>query len=309
MSKSNTDAEKSDGSKEDVKQYCGIVMPISTIDGCNEAHWSDVKDIISDAIEEAGFTPNIVSDADESGVIHRRIIRNLYDYEIVVCDVSGKNPNVMFELGMRLAFDKPTIIIKDSETGYSFDTSSVEYLEYPRDLRFSSIVEFKERLSFKIKATYESSKNDPNYTTFLKHFGDFKTVKIETTEVGSTEYILEELRSMRSFLSRSRVEPYRNNLPHKYSQNKSRSICMGGYGKEAIKHLSDIAAAHPSISKFSVRQITPSHSHLHFEVMNDDQDSHEDVRRALTSELRKLDREVTKPKPITKKPKKGEQGE
>jgi hypothetical protein len=34
-----------------------------------------------------------------------------------------KNPNVMFELGMRLAFDKPAIIIKDNRTNYSFDTA------------------------------------------------------------------------------------------------------------------------------------------------------------------------------------------
>jgi hypothetical protein len=33
-----------------------------------------------------------------------------------LCDVSGKNANVMFELGLRLAFDNPTIIIKDDKT-------------------------------------------------------------------------------------------------------------------------------------------------------------------------------------------------
>ena len=73
-----------------------------------------------------------------------RIIENIYSSDIVICDVSCKNANVMFELGMRLAFDKPTIIIKDDSTGYSFDTSLIEHLEYPRDLRFTSIIKFKE---------------------------------------------------------------------------------------------------------------------------------------------------------------------
>jgi hypothetical protein len=66
------------------RSICGIVMPISAIDGCSELHWADVLEILTDAIEDAGF------DAKNP---------------VVVCDVSGKNPNVMFELGLRLAFD------------------------------------------------------------------------------------------------------------------------------------------------------------------------------------------------------------
>ena len=86
-------------SENQEKQVCGIVMPISAIDGCAESHWADVLDIFTESIEEAGFEANLVSNADESGIIHKRIIQNLYDNPVVVCDVSGKNPNVMFELG------------------------------------------------------------------------------------------------------------------------------------------------------------------------------------------------------------------
>jgi len=87
-------------------------MPISEIDGCSAEHWEDVLNILCEAIDEAGFKANLVSSSSDVGVIQKRIIQNLYNNPIVVCDVSGKNPNVMFELGMRLAFDKPTIIIK-----------------------------------------------------------------------------------------------------------------------------------------------------------------------------------------------------
>src|ERR1041385_707121 len=127
--------------KRDRKPTCGIVMPISEMDGYSEAHWSDVREILTEAIDEAGFDSNLVSDADDVGIIQKRIIENLYDNPIVVCDVSGKNPNVMFELGLRLAFDKPTIIVKDDKTSYSFDTAVIEHLEYPRDLRYATIRE------------------------------------------------------------------------------------------------------------------------------------------------------------------------
>jgi hypothetical protein len=179
------------------QECCGLVMPISSIDGCNEQHWSDVKEILTEAVEAAGFKANLVSYADDVGIIQKRIIQNLYENPIVVCDVSGKNPNVMFELGLRLAFDKPTIIIKDDKTSYSFDTSPIEHLEYPRDLRFTKIVDFKESLKNKVKATLDKSKSDPNYTTFLKHFGTFTVAKLDTKEVSKEDFIIEELRDLK----------------------------------------------------------------------------------------------------------------
>lgn len=81
-----------------------------------------------------------MSDSDEIGIIQKRIIQNVYNSEIVICDVSKKNPDVMFELGMRLAFDKATVIIKDDKTDYSFDTGVIEHLGYPRGLRFYKII-------------------------------------------------------------------------------------------------------------------------------------------------------------------------
>lgn len=180
-------------------------MPISAIDGCSESHWSEVLCIIKEAIESAGFEANLVSHSDDSGIIHKRIIQNLYDNPMVVCDVSGKNPNVMFELGLRLAFDKPTVIIKDEKTSYAFDTSSIEHLDYPRDLRFSKIVDFKQKLTEKIKATHQRATSDQNYTTFLKHFGEFKVAKIEKKEVPGQEYIIDELRALRGAIHRIEI--------------------------------------------------------------------------------------------------------
>jgi hypothetical protein len=187
-------------SKEPIPLTCGIVMPISAIDSCSEEHWRDVKLILSESIEDAGFTSQLVSDAEEVGIIQKRIIQNLYENPVVVCDVSAKNPNVMFELGMRLAFDRPTIIVKDDKTSYSFDTSPVEHLTYPRDLRFSKIVEFKEALSEKIKATYEKSQSDPTYTTFLKNFGTFKVAQLQTEIVPKDRLVLEEVKSLREIV-------------------------------------------------------------------------------------------------------------
>lgn len=178
---------------------CGLIMPISNLDGCPAEHWGEVKQIVQDAVESVTvpkFTARLVSDADDVGVIQKRIVQGVYNSDVVVCDVSGKNPNVMFELGLRLAFDRPTVIIKDDKTDYSFDTGVIEHLTYPRDLRFAKIVAFKKQLADKIAATYAAAQNDGEHSTFLKSFGTFKVATLEQKEASGEQLVLEMLHDL-----------------------------------------------------------------------------------------------------------------
>lgn len=185
---------------EQETKYCGIVMPIaSMLPNYEASHWSRVKAILERAIEKAGFVPRLVSDADEIGVIHGRIVQNLYDDQIVVCDVSGRNPNVMFELGMRLAFDKPTIIVKDDETSYSFDTQVIEHIPYRKDLRYDDVEHFSDKLTAMITNTVEKKQKDPDFSPFLGHFAKrMKPKKLESEEISGIEFIVDKLNSLES---------------------------------------------------------------------------------------------------------------
>ncbi len=181
------------------KLKCGIIMPITKHPVYPDSHWSDVLNILVEAIDETEFESSLVSDDPAIGLIHDRIVSNLYSNEIVVCDVSSKNPNVMFELGLRLAFDKPTIFIKDELTGFSFDTGVIEHIPYPSSLRFSQIVEFKQALIKKINGTYEKAKEDPNFSPFLKSFGQkIIPAKINGQEISETKYILQSLQEIQN---------------------------------------------------------------------------------------------------------------
>jgi hypothetical protein len=157
------------------KKTCGLVMPISPIDGMSAEHWSDVRVILEQVAMECGFETRLVSAANVSGLLPARIVTNLYLNDIVICDVSGRNPNVMFELGLRLAFDKPTIIIKDDATEYTFDIQSIGHIDYPRSLRINKMEVFKEELKKSINETYQKKIDDPSYSTFLKHYQIYET--------------------------------------------------------------------------------------------------------------------------------------
>lgn len=275
--------------KEEITPICGIVMPISAIDGCNEGHWNDVMQIINDCIEEAGFEPNIVSNADDIGVIQKRIIQNLYDNPIVVCDVSGKNPNVMFELGLRLAFDKPTIIIKDDQTSYSFDTSPIEHIEYPRDLRFNKIEEFKLKLIDKITKTHQKSIEDPHFSTFLKHFGEFKVAKIDKKEVSQQEFIMDEIKSLRRLiLNTSNInnkrQPIGNYYEHELDIDTKLNVCCGKATLEKLTEQLSKVLDLPNVESAKIRSLGSNHHHLDL-ILGEDAD-----RDYIRTEVRKITR-------------------
>ncbi|RSC31478.1 RNA helicase [Agrobacterium sp. FDAARGOS_525] len=184
------------------RPYCGIIMPIAAMGKYEKSHWDRVRIILDEAIEEAGFQPRLVSESEDIGVIHARIVQNLYDDPIVVCDVSGKNANVMFELGLRLAFDKPTIVIKDDLTDYSFDTSPIEHINYRADLRFDDVRDFRKRLAAAMKGSVAQKEKDDTYSPFLGHFGKFKLTGLETKTVSSDQFIIEQLKSLQEQVTR-----------------------------------------------------------------------------------------------------------
>jgi len=178
---------------------CGIVMPLSECDGCPPSHWAEVQNIIRESLEGTPFKAEMVSEDSVSNILQARIVGNLFKNEMVICDVSGRNPNVMLELGIRLAFDKPVIVIKDDATPYSFDTSPIEHLSYPRSLRFGEIVKFKDKLKEKVLETYEASRK-AGYRSFLSHFAQYtpKAGTLPESEVPALQIVQKEIAALRT---------------------------------------------------------------------------------------------------------------
>lgn len=175
-------------------------MPISKSQGLEPEHWLNVKGIICEALADTEFDVRLVSESDDVGVIHKSIVQNIYKNDIVICDVSTHNANVMFELGLRLAFDKPTVIIKDDETPFSFDTQVIEHIVYKRSLHYVDIVSFKKKLKDKVIATLEQSRQ-PDFSTFLGHFTINHISKIEEKTVSVTDALVERIEQMQNTIN------------------------------------------------------------------------------------------------------------
>ena len=88
------------------KSKCFIIMPVTTPADVAERyndknHFGHVLDcLFVPAVEKAELEP-VEPIASGSDLIHARIIKNLENTDVVLCDVSILNPNVFFELGDR----------------------------------------------------------------------------------------------------------------------------------------------------------------------------------------------------------------
>lgn len=65
------------------------------------------------------------------GSVTKRIIQHLWEADIVIADLTGKNANVFLELGFRYAFcDKGTILLRQREEEIPFDIANYKAITY-----------------------------------------------------------------------------------------------------------------------------------------------------------------------------------
>lgn len=180
---------------------CGIVMPISGSDVTyTEPHWQRVKLVLEAAITDAGMKPQPVWENQANDVIQARILKNLYENDLVVCDVSSRNPNVMLELGMRLSTKKPTILVADEDTVLPFDTSVIAHSFYQRDLEYNATSRFVANLTKTISAL-RAEVAAKKYVSFVENF-HFETVTPSTVSVSLEQHYAEKFDDMEGSLRR-----------------------------------------------------------------------------------------------------------
>jgi hypothetical protein len=139
---------------EKEKPVCFVIMPISDVHGYEPGHFGRVYEhILKPAIVAAGYLPIRADDTIKTDYIVVGIIQKIVESEMVICDFSARNPNVMYELGIRHAFNKPVALIKDRRTDKVFDIQGLRYVEYDDTLRIDTVQKDISKISSAIQET------------------------------------------------------------------------------------------------------------------------------------------------------------
>lgn len=138
------------------KKICFVITPIGDNNSDIRRH---IDGIIDQAIEPAiGEKYDIVvaHRKYEIGSINDRVIKSVYEADLVIANLTNTNPNVMFELAIRYSFGRPAIVIAEEGTKLPFDVvdeNTIFYVNDPagaNELR-QKIVEFEDGIDFEKK--------------------------------------------------------------------------------------------------------------------------------------------------------------
>lgn len=112
-------------------------------------NWSDVvwKEVIKNKIESIqGVSLNCRRADDLFGQdVMKDIYESIVAARIVIADITGKNANVFYELGMAHAFGKDVILLSQSEEHIPFDLNRFRHCIYSDDAAgYQKLTEFLE---------------------------------------------------------------------------------------------------------------------------------------------------------------------
>jgi hypothetical protein len=127
-----------------------------------------LRSLVTPAGVGAGFQVETAS-RQGSDIIQSTIINDLLDADLAIADLTDHNPNVLFELGLRMAEDKPVAIIKATGTGQIFDVDNMlRVYEYNANLWTSTIESDLPEMTKHIKAAWENRESKQSYIKILR---------------------------------------------------------------------------------------------------------------------------------------------
>lgn len=156
---------------------------------------------------------------DEPGSITNQVIQYVLESKMVIANLTGLNPNVMYELAIRHASRKPVICIAEDNTKLPFDITTERTIFYTDDMY--GAVKLQDQLNAKIQAALEGAVVDnPIYRAISDGIikGIHSSQKNEDSD--TLLYILQRLDNIESTLnrySRSDSNNITNNAPYSNS--------------------------------------------------------------------------------------------
>jgi len=143
---------------------CFIITPIgSTESEIRRATEGLIEAVIIPTLINLGFNKDNIAVAhriSESGSINRQIIKRILEDDLAIVNLTGLNPNVMYELAVRHSIAKPVVMLAEDGTGLPFDIVDQRTIFYKNDML--GAVQLKEDLkTFVISALNDTQVENP----------------------------------------------------------------------------------------------------------------------------------------------------
>lgn len=140
---------------------CFVMMPFALPLG---AHYGLIYE---PAIRNAGLTP-VRADDDifATGKIIDQVLAGIRAARVLVAELTSRNPNVFYELGLAHALKKPVVLVSSNESDVPFDVRHIRVIYYDVNDPF-----WGQKLIAKVTENVLSALNNPAEATFTSALG------------------------------------------------------------------------------------------------------------------------------------------
>ena len=156
-----TDKNKTEKQEKTQQKSCFIITPIGG-DNSEIRRKTDglIGAIIRPVLNELGYKPVIPHEMTRPGSITDQVIYSILNADIVIANLSGLNPNVMYELAIRHAARKPVVCVVENNTDLPFDIQQDRVIFYSDE--FYSVESMKGKLTEMVKSAVEEKTKEIN---------------------------------------------------------------------------------------------------------------------------------------------------
>ncbi len=117
------------------KKKCFVIMPVSATKSCTEEEWTGIfEHMIKPAVTGSRLGFDCDRANPRTGAFIRDILDGLNRADVVIADLTDRNPNVCYELGIRHTLRNRTILTAQNIDDIPSDLQSYWVVTYEKDL-------------------------------------------------------------------------------------------------------------------------------------------------------------------------------
>lgn len=211
MARPKENTEPQETLSTDIKP-CFIITPIGELNSLiNLKAKGLINSVIEPVLTEFGFYALPAYKMADSGSINRQVLKSIIANELVIANLTGLNPNVMYELAVRHAVRLPVIIMAEDDTKLPFDINDQRTIFYSDTLLGSEIA--KPALRSAIEAVLKS-KDEPVDNPIYQVYEELSVIKsTKGKEQTVDEYLLNRFDRLENAINRITHSPIPINTP------------------------------------------------------------------------------------------------
>jgi hypothetical protein len=194
-------------SADQLKKHCFIITPIGpSLSPIRRAAEGLISIVIKPLLEALQFEVHVPHEMANPGSITRQVIQHLLEDDLVVANLTGLNPNVMYELAVRHATGRPVVVLAEENTVLPFDVSDERTIFFTNDM--AGVQEVQPRLKAMVDAAIRD--HTPDNPIYRVRQAEIMREVIATTP---ERYIVDQLEAIRRQLTNLAPPPSLIRMP------------------------------------------------------------------------------------------------